>query len=308
MGLPYACNSGSCGVCQIELLEGEVLDLWPQSPGLDPRARDRGRRLACQSVPSGDCRIKIRCREEFKPAVQPAIQQAKLLARRPLTPDMALFTFQTPQSAEFLPGQYAMLNLPGVAGDRAYSMCNLPNASGIWEFIIKRQPGGAGGLALFERLSPCTAVQIDGPYGNAYLRACTGRAIICIAGGSGLSPILSILREAAGSSSGGKIDLTLLYGGRRAEDIYSDRLLSEAGLASRVHCLNAISDESGPTPESFHPGHIHELLSAFLEDHPEPRSCDYYFSGPAPMVDAVQKLLLIEKRVPNSQLFFDSFS
>src|SRR6185503_11385505 len=95
----------------------------------------------------------------------------------------------------FLPGQYALFTLPGVSGLRTYSMSNIDDGSGEWHFMVKRMPGGAGTAALFA--TPIgTALDLDGPYGLAYLRRESPRDLLCIAGGSGLAPILSVVRAA----------------------------------------------------------------------------------------------------------------
>ncbi|MBP8267532.1 MAG: 2Fe-2S iron-sulfur cluster binding domain-containing protein, partial [Zoogloea sp.] len=43
IGLSYECNSGGCGGCKFELLQGEVETLWADAPGLSERDRRRGR-------------------------------------------------------------------------------------------------------------------------------------------------------------------------------------------------------------------------------------------------------------------------
>lgn len=105
IGFPHECSVGGCGACRFELLDGEVEELWPQAPGLSERERKRGKRLACQCRPRGDCTIRVRCGEEYRPPVPPRRQLATLVERRPLTPDMARFTFRTEAPADFLPGQ-----------------------------------------------------------------------------------------------------------------------------------------------------------------------------------------------------------
>ncbi|PWG74531.1 oxidoreductase, partial [Enterococcus hirae] len=79
------------------------------------------------------------------------------------------FVFKDDQAADFRPGQYALLHLPGVDGPRAYSMSNIRNADGHWEFIIRKVPNGAGTAALFD-LKVGDRIEIDGPYGLAFLR------------------------------------------------------------------------------------------------------------------------------------------
>ena len=54
LGMPYECNTGGCGTCKFQLLEGETEDLWPDAPGVTARDREKGRKLACQNRPRGD--------------------------------------------------------------------------------------------------------------------------------------------------------------------------------------------------------------------------------------------------------------
>src|SRR4030095_1010145 len=103
------------------------------------------------------------------------------------TLDLREFRFATLGAAGFLPGQYALFTLPGVTGLRTYSMSNVDDGSGEWHFMVKRMPGGVGTAALFA-LPIGTTLELDGPYGLAYLRKDSPRDLLCIAGGSGLAP------------------------------------------------------------------------------------------------------------------------
>ena len=77
-------------------------------------------------------------------AVKPSVMPSVLTSVRAVTHDMSAFSFQAQAPAQFKPGQYALIHVPGVSASRAYSMSNLPNDEGVWEFIIRRVPGGAG--------------------------------------------------------------------------------------------------------------------------------------------------------------------
>jgi hypothetical protein len=79
---------------------------------------------------------------------------------------MAEYTFQCEGKADFLPGQYAMLRLRGVSGDRAYSMSNQLSPDGLWRFIVKRVPGGQETTVLAEALEIGESIELDGPYGR----------------------------------------------------------------------------------------------------------------------------------------------
>jgi NAD(P)H-flavin reductase/ferredoxin len=308
VGFPYECNSGGCGSCQFELLEGETDEQWPDAPGLSPRARERGRRLACQCVPTGDCTIKVSLNQQMAPAIAPRRQVLTFLAAHPVTADMSEFSFRSTGSAEFLPGQFASMELPGVDGSRGYSMSNLSNSEGLWNFVIKRVPGGKATGVLFDSLKPGDEVAIDAPYGNSYLRTDNGRDIVCVAGGSGLSPVLSILRGAVQVPELSDRRLLLFYGGRGPQDICVPQIVNaDPQLAARVTVHTAISDEDAPGANEWsgERGFVHELVRKTLgEQIPE---FDYYFCGPPPMTDAVHRMLLLDYKLPNKQLHFDRF-
>jgi toluene monooxygenase electron transfer component len=308
LGFPYECNSGGCGSCQFELLEGEMDERWPDAPALSPRARERGRRLACQCVPASDCTIKVTLNQDMAPAIVPQRQALTFVAARPLTADMSEFSFKSTRPAEFLPGQFATIELPGVDGPRGYSMSNLANVEGLWNFVIKRVPGGKATAVLFDSLTPGDEVSVDVPYGNSYLRTDNGRDIVCIAGGSGLSPVLSILRGAVRVPELSDRRLLLFYGGRGPQDICVPEIVSaDPLLRERVVVHTAISDEDAPGADAWsgERGFVHELVRKSLgEQIPE---FDYYFCGPPPMTDAVHRMLLLDFKVPNKQLHFDRF-
>ena len=81
VGMPHECSVGGCGACRFELVEGEMATLWAQAPGLTERDRKRGKRLACQSRPLGDCTIRVRCDDSYLPAVAPARSRAPSSAK-----------------------------------------------------------------------------------------------------------------------------------------------------------------------------------------------------------------------------------
>lgn len=308
LGFPYECNSGGCGACQFELVDGDVEDLWPEAPGISERQRGRGRRLACQSVPGSDCSIKVRLNEDGAAPVRPAVFTAVFEGARSLTPDMSEFTFRTTEPAQFLPGQFAMLRLPGVEGARAYSMSNLANEDGLWRFIVKRVAGGQGTSVLFDALEAGQDVEITGPLGNSYLRTDNDRPIVCIAGGSGLSPVMSILRSIGADPRFDSRRVMFFYGGRGPADMcVAEMLGAEPGLRDRVELFLAISDDeaAGAAEWAGDRGFIHELVRKHLGE--SLAQYEYYFCGPPPMTDAVHRMLLLEAKVPAGQLHFDRF-
>ena len=306
LGLSYECSVGSCGTCRVELLSGEVETVWADAPGISERDRARGRRLACQSRALGPCAIKTRLMPDNVPPVIPARRQATLIGSRALTHDMREFTFRTEGPAEFVAGQYALIEFgPGI-GPRAYSMANLPNSAGEWRFVIKQVPNGKGTATLFAATEGAR-FEIDGPYGLAYLRPAP-RDILCIAGGSGLSPMLAIVRAAARDARFEGRRITLCYGGRTPADLCAEAEIRDLpGFGERIRHLAAVSDAEAAARAGYggKVGFIHAVVEETFGD--ALKEHEIYFSGPPAMGDATQKMLVLTRKVPVSQVHFDRF-
>ncbi|MEY2632081.1 MAG: hypothetical protein RIR00_735, partial [Pseudomonadota bacterium] len=289
--------------CKFELLAGEVDSLWPEAPGLGERDRRRGRHLACQCRARGDLRIKAPVAAEYVPKIPPQRRTARLLGVRDLTHDIREFRFQAAGPAAFLPGQFAMLDLPGLNASRAYSLANTANPDGEWHFQIRRVPGGQGTACLFG-LAPGAEIGLDGPYGIAYLRPAAPRDIVCVAGGSGLAPMLSIARGAAAAGLLGGRRLHFFYGARTPQDVCGGPELAALGLADEV--LRYVPVVSQPDASwQGETGFVHDAMARRLEG--PLTGYEFYFAGPPPMTQALQEMLMLSQRVPFEQIHFDRF-
>jgi len=307
LGFPYECNVGSCGNCRFDLVEGEAEDLRADPPGLSERDRARGRRLGCQARPLGDCTVKLRMMPQYESRFRPVRQPATLVGVTDITYDIREFRFRLEHPAPFIPGQYALLSLPGVDGARAYSMANTGlDGAAEWHFQVRRVPDGAATTKLFESLTVGERIEIDGPYGMAYLREDSPRDIVCLAGGSGLSPMVSIARGAAASPAlkGRRIDF--VYGGRAARDICGREMLEELpGFGETIHYHPVVSGmaESDDGWDGYR-GFVHEVAISLFSDRLV--NSEIYFAGPPAMGQAIQKALL-DLGVPAAQVHFDQF-
>ena len=306
LGFPYECNAGSCGTCKVELLEGQIMSLRPDAPGLSERDRAKNRILACQARPATDCRIKVRLREENVPHHRPQRFRGTLTAFRDLTHDLREFSFATRGAPGFLPGQYALFELPGVKGLRTYSMSNVDDGSGVWQFVVKRMPGGIGTATMFD-LAVGTEINFDGPYGLAYLRPDSPRDLILIGGGSGLAPVLSLARGAVREPKLAQRKIHVFYGARSPRDLCgAAEIEALPGYGERLFFQAVLSEPGADSPDGWKgpTGFVHEHVRRFIgERWPD---FEYYFAGPPLMAQAVQQML-IEKRVPYPQVHFDSF-
>jgi toluene monooxygenase electron transfer component len=197
-----------------------------------------------------------------------------------------------------------MLDLPGIAGSRAYSMANTGNGQREWHFQIRRVPHGQGTHSLFDRLAVGDEISLDGPYGVAYLRTDAPRDIVCVAGGSGLAPMISIARGVVEAG----LDRTLyfFYGARTPRDVCGEDMLRKLpGFGERIRFVPVVSLPEDGGEWTGATGYVHDQLEHAL---PSPLGeYEFYFAGPPPMTQALQELLMVGHKVPFGQIHFDRF-
>ena len=307
IAFPYECNVGSCGNCKFELIEGSVSSCWPEAPGLSEKDRQRHRWLGCQTRAQGDLQIKLRTQDKYRPLHVPVRSPARLTSSRLITHDLSEFSFELAQPMTFASGQYALVHMAGVTGPRAYSMSNEGASATALSFQVRRVPQGAGSAALFEQLRVGDGVEIDGPYGMAYLREDAPRDILCVAGGSGLSPMVSVARGAFASAPLASRQLHFVYGARLPEDVCGqDMLQALPGWPERGSYQAVVSglDSDALLPEGLARGFVHEVVDQHYGD--RLADMEIYFAGPALMAQSLLKLL-IARKVPMDQVHFDQF-
>ena len=295
--LPFECGWGSCGRCRATLVDGELQPLFPDAPAIEARDVRRRRFLMCQSTPISDVVVKPGRVDTEPPDERPVTEcVGTLVGVRQLGPAIAEFRFALrgtdgePATAHFRPGQYAVLGL-GSGLRRCYSMANLPGTDEV-EFIVKRYPGGPGSNRMFE-LQPGDAIPIELPYGDMWLRD-LDRPALMIAGGTGISAILSLVRSISGRSTWSTRPVHVLYGAASIDELVCwddlQRLARELSSAT-VHGALVTAEDSWNGTRGF----ITETLAGLLQTDPghdwSPAAGVVYLAGPPPMVRAVQDVL-----------------
>ena len=304
LGFPYECNVGSCGNCLFEIAEGTVEHARQNPPGWNERHKARNRWLGCQAVPNCDLTIKVNLRDHYAPKHRPVRTMARVESIADVTHDIREFRLKPTVPTRFLPGQYALLYVPGVEGARAYSMSNTTDDGEVWDFQIKLVPGGICTEKLFSGVRTGDEIGIDGPYGMAYLREDAPRDILCLAGGSGLSPMVSIARGFAASEALKDRHLHFVYGGRQVRDVAGEdflRVLPPWG--ARLHYYPVLSMPEGEN-WAGRTGFITDAAAQIFGD--KLKDMEIYFAGPPAMATAVVKMMH-EAKVPQTQVHYDQF-
>lgn len=305
VGVPYECNSGGCGSCKYTLVDGKVTEDYDAPAGLRQSDKRKNKHLACVSRVGSDCTIQLKTDQAYVPQLVPQKCRATLRSINKLTHDLWEFQFKSDSPARFLPGQYAKVIISEEVGSRCYSMSNLANGAGNWHFIIKNDLDGAASSILFNKEIDNMPITIDAPYSIAHLNPQSPRKVVCIAGGSGLAPMVSILRGIA-QEQGDIRSSILYYGARTPKDVVNpDYFSGIPNFDSKKQYIPIISETNSNITWNGATGFIHEYLAKALNTDCEKN--DYYIAGPPVMVDAVRRYLVLERSVPIQHLYYDRF-
>lgn len=310
--LAYECASGSCGTCFASLDEGSVEMRWPGATGLSARQRERGRILLCQAQPRSDCTVGEQISKHSAGSVpRPQTVEGRILTIGALSHDTARVVIEPERPIAFLPGQYALVDLLGGKGMRAYSMSNFAEKEGgPLEFFIRKVEGGRVSRKLIDPVLVGGKVLLHAPLGLAYLRPEVTENVLCIAGGSGLAPMLSIARGLAAGGHLGRRRVDMLFGARTHADFFAvDQIETIRRTAPEFFSvIYAVSHASArhmaPDGSRLETGFLHEVLERLWQDYAGWR---VYMAGPPPMIDALLRLLL-QKKIPLSHIHYDRFA
>ncbi len=212
----------------------------------------------------------------------------------------------------FSAGQFftVIVHIDGVAYRRAYSASSAANVTDKVTISVKRVHGGLVSNFIHERVVVGTEFAVLGPSGDFVvppLESEASRTLVMIAGGSGITPIASIIRTEL--ASGDRTKLILVYGSRSSTDIIFGRELSALACAYPdrfrvVHVLGEANERVTP-----HAGVLdREGLSAVLDrERIGLESIDRcYVCGPEPMMDGVRDSL-VARGMPVGNITFERF-
>jgi len=120
----------------------------------------------------------------------------------------------------FIAGQYIplFLEIDGVRTSRPYSISSQPKQTGYYDITVRRVENGLVSNYLLDGAHVGDSLDASGPQGNFYHNPLYhNKAMVCIAGGSGITPFMSMIRETV--ECGLDRSITLLYGNRSTDDI-----------------------------------------------------------------------------------------
>ncbi|HST55188.1 MAG TPA: ferredoxin reductase [Solirubrobacteraceae bacterium] len=179
-----------------------------------------------------------------------------------------------------LPGQYLRLGIEvdGVHHWRAYSLTSDPErADGRISITPKLVEHGKVSPFLFRRVTPGTIVRLGGVEGTFTLPEQLPRKLLFISAGSGITPIMSMLRSIA--SRGRLDDVIHIHCARTGEEVIFGRELRELNARHRGY---ALLERLTGTQGRLRPEHLDELC-------PDWREREAFVCGPAGLLDALRE-------------------
>ena len=292
IALPHGCREGRCSSCKCIVVEGDVEVEGHSTFALPDHERDAGQVLLCRTRAYSDVTVELLNYDEELMSKSIAIRSfdGKLVSVEALTHDIRLLEVKLDEPIKFWAGQFVELTVPGAGVTRSYSMASTQSSPDTLRFIIRKYPEGEFSSLLDGALQPGTPVSVKGPFGSCFRREERKGPMLLVGGGSGMSPLWSILQDHI--ESGEQRPVRFYYGARTRKDLF---FIDEfAAIAARLPDFEFIPVLSQATEEDAwqgETGFVHEAVERIERARPLPGEADAYTCGPPPMVDAVLPVL-----------------
>lgn len=283
-----SCREGGCATCKAECTDGDYELVNCSVQALPPDEEEDGYVLLCRTYPRSDMSLILPYTSErisFGKAnnnwqgeivhAEKLSSNAVRLIIRPFDPETG-----APVKIGFVPGQYFDIEVPGTDVWRSYSMATEPESTDL-EFLIRLLPGGLFSDFLLNRAAPGARLRLRGPSGIFGLRENGLRPRYFVAGGTGLSPVLSMIRHM--QTEGHPQTAKLFFGVTHSHELFYTGELRK--LAASMPNLEVyISVMNGAPSAEYATSTVVDELVKHLKD--AKHSPDVYLCGPPGMIDA----------------------
>ncbi|MCU0305867.1 MAG: 2Fe-2S iron-sulfur cluster-binding protein [Thermoanaerobaculales bacterium] len=236
-----------------------------------------------------------------RPAPPSRFVQVPVIGVFPETDDITTFRMARPEGFDFAAGQFTSVrvNIDGKPVIRCYSISSAPEATGYFEISVKRQGLMSG--TLHATVRPGSQLSVMPPSGGFAYPTGDDRPLALIAGGVGITPLVSMLRHAVHAEPTRPV--TLLYSVHTHRDVaFRDelRLIARRHPQARV----VITATRGPHDAGMLSGRIDRRM---IEGHvADLANTVFMICGPGPMIEAMSATLA-ELGVPAGQIRSEAF-
>lgn len=204
----------------------------------------------------------------------------------------------------YLPGQFLTLTLP--VGEkpirRSYTISSSPTQGYYCEITVKREEHGAGSGYLHNKVKVGDTIEVQAPSGRFVFTGSEAKSIVLIAGGVGITPMMSITRAMTDMAWEG--DIFFIVACRDPEHfIFEEELRRLQARHPNLHVFAAMSRVDQDV-DGYRKGRLsRELLAEWV---PGIASKRIHVCGPPAMMDAA-RTMLVELDVPPENVHTESF-
>ncbi len=303
--IPSACGGrGRCGLCRVRIEQ----DLGPlnelEAKKITPEERAQGCHLSCQVKVDRDLDVVLP-----ENLVGSRDYRARVTDVTRVTHDIVHVRMELlePTAIQFKAGQFMefethLRQADGTIVCRTYSLASAPWESPRIEFMVRKVPGGLCSSWIFDSLKPGEELKLAGPFGEFHLNE-GERDLIFIAGGSGMAPFASILKEMQHRND--QRHVLFFFGARSKRDLfYLDELAAFEKALPNVKFVPALSN---PLPEDNWTGESGLITDIVSRHFADCAHADAYLCGSPGMIDACIKVLT-DRGLPPKNIFFDKFT
>lgn len=289
--LPSLCDQGTCGSCHATATSGEYRLDEHSERALPADEEMRGGVLLCCTYPRGPLAVDLpydrsRIIVGAVPQRRATIREIDYIGRDTVRLELALQPDdELGVGCQFDAGQFVELEVPGADLKRAYSLSNIGNWDGVLEFLIKLRPGGRFSTYLRDVARPGDELVAHGPQGAFGLRETGMRPRWFIGGGTGLAPLLSMVRRMADWQD--PQPALLVFGVNEPADVFGIDQLEDvaARLPGFSYDVCAWKPDADWTGRTGTPVDVVADELRLVRETP-----DIYVCGPPSLVDAIGEL------------------
>lgn len=242
--LPHSCRSGVCRSCLVRATQGTPPA--HSQKALKDTLRAQGYFLSCIAPAESDLTVALPSDGVI------GHTRARLLDREPLAPEIFRLRLQTEEAFPFRAGQFVTIRRPDGLR-RSYSLASPPREQGIVELHVRALPGGALSRWLCQELALGAWLDLFGPEGSSfYLPDSPTRPLLLVGTGTGLAPLLGIVRDALAQGHTGPIQL--FHGSRHPDGLYLQDELTALAAAHPNVTYTPCASATGPRADvaAFH--------------------------------------------------------
>ena len=224
------------------------------------------------------------------------------------TPDVRTFRLMNPLGGvlpfSYLPGQFLTVSVlaDGQSVRRAYTIASSPTQHDYAELTVKHEPGGVVSGYLHDRVKEGDLLDCSGPTGSFVFTGRECKCVLLIAGGVGITPMMSVLRYLTDRAWPG--DIYLLYGVHAPRDvIFREELEYLRHRHPNLRVVVTVSHPEG-TDWAGEKGRISKELIA--RSVPDVASRYVHLCGPVSLMEAVKRALA-DLGVPEERVKAEAF-